>query len=102
MTDAPKKSKVVSLSGAPMTPEEATEPEDVREAREAKQQLAHWAPQAARYVALIELDCGKISFCSSSERAGDVLAMANLLWRLAQDHAMEDLTGEQPVYREPA
>lgn len=101
MTDTPKKSKVVSLSGAPMTPEEASEPEAVREAREAKVQLAEWGPKTARYVGLFILDCGKISFCSSAERPGDVLAMAGLLWRLAQDHSMADLTGEEPVYRAP-
>lgn len=99
MTDTPK-SKVVSLCGRPMTAEEVTEPPAVREAREAKAQLAHWGPQAARYVGLFMLDDGRITFASSSESPADVLALAALLWRMSQDNSMDALTGQGPVYED--
>jgi len=100
VTDKPPRSKIVTLRGHELDVSAAQEPQEVQEARRSKEHLAHWGPQAARYVALIETEEGRIVFCGSPDNSADTLEMAAVLWKMAQDLTFASLTGEVPAYED--
>lgn len=100
-TDKPAPPKVVSMCGRAIDLTANVEPPAAIEARRAKEQLAHWSTQTARYVALILCDDGRLAFCGSMDSPAETLQYAATLHRYATDMAHLDLTGEAPAYGDP-
>lgn len=100
MTDETPRPKatVHALCGTILDPTLTPAHPVAEETERARSMLGAWAKDATRFVSLIEDADGNLALASSIQSPAVILQYASMLWRLAQEHAYQDLTGLSVVY----